>query len=209
MEDKINSDFDKFIGLDDEINCFIKYMNKINWFNNCGNNYIEKIEYSYIFDENIETVKKNLKRSNNYHGIITIENLFEEATHRIYSFLKNNEKINLSVEDFKQNSWVNLNEIISTKYNENKNIFNDLNEKYYKIFELKRQASTFVYYLYKNTMQEKYCKRIFPEIPAFFEKTLKIYEDGHIITGWKGKFPSPYLFVDKIIDNKEGMIIIW
>jgi hypothetical protein len=33
--------------------------------------------------------------------------------------------------------------------------------------------------------------------------------DGHIITGWKGKFPSPYLFTDKPIDNKKGALVIW
>ena len=40
MGDKMNNDFDKLIDLDDEIDLFIKYMNEINWFNNCGNNYI-------------------------------------------------------------------------------------------------------------------------------------------------------------------------
>ena len=205
----MNNNFGEFIGLDEEINHFIKYMNEINWFNNCGTNYIEKIEYNYISDENIETVKKNLRRSNNYFGIITVENLFQEASHRIYSFLKNNEKINLSVEDLKKNLWFKLNEIICAKYNENENIFNNINEKYYKTFELKKQSITFIFWLYNNAMKEKYCKRIFPETPTFFEKILKIYEDGHIITGWKGKFPSPYLFIDKTIDNKKGMLIVW
>jgi hypothetical protein len=167
------------------------------------------LEYNYILDENIETVKKNLKRPNNYYGIITVKNLFEEANHRIYSFLKNEEKINLSVENLNQNSWVNLSHIIHEKYNENENIFNDIDKKCYKTFGLKKQVFTFVYYLYEGTMREKYCKKIFPEIPIFFEKILKIYEDGHIITGWKGKFPSPYLFVDKPIDNKKGVLIIW
>ena len=59
-------------------------------------------------------------------------------------------------------------------------------------------------------MMEKYCKKIFPEIPTFYEKIFKIYDDGHVITGWKGKsFPSPYLYIDKPIDNKKGKLIIW
>jgi hypothetical protein len=201
--------FNGFIGLDDDIDGFIKNINEINWFNNCGNDYIEKLEYDYILDENIETVRKNLIRSNNYSGIITVENLFQEANLRLHSYLKNNEKINLSVESLKLNSWVNLREKITAKIEENENIFHNINEKYYKKFNVKKTAYTFLWYLSKLMIMEIYSKKLFPEIPVFFKKIIKIYIDGHIITGWKGKFPSPYLFIDKPIDNKKGSLIIW
>ena len=52
---------------------------------------------------------------------------------------------------------------------------------------------------------------MFSEIPIFFERILKIYLNGHIITGWKGKFPylPQHIFNDKPIDNKEGTLLIW
>jgi hypothetical protein len=203
------NDFSGFIGLDDAIDGFIENINEISWFNNCGNNYIEKLEYNYILDENIETAKKNLIRSNNYSGIITVENLFQEANHRLYSYLKNNEKINLSVENLKLNSWVNLREKIAAKIKENENIFNNINEIYYKKFEDKKITYNFPWYLSLLMIMEIYSKKIFPEIPVFFEKIMKIYIDGYIKTGWRGKFPSQYLFIDKPIDNKKGTLIIW
>ncbi|MDR0433513.1 MAG: hypothetical protein LBH21_00450 [Gracilibacteraceae bacterium] len=201
--------FNGFIGLDDDVDGFIKNINEINWFSNCGNDYIEKLEYGYILAENIETARKNLIRSNNYSGIITVENLFQEANHRLYSYLKNNEKINLSVENLKLNSWVNLRGKITAKIGENENIFNNINEKYYKKFNVKRTAYTFLWHLSTLMIMEIYSEKIFPEIPVFFKKIIKIYIDGHIITGWKGKFPSQYLFIDKPIDNKKGTLIIW
>jgi hypothetical protein len=115
----------------------------------------------------------------------------------------------LSVENLKLNSWVNLREKIAAKIKENENIFNNINEIYYKKFEDKKITYNFPWYLSLLMIMEIYSKKIFPEIPVFFEKIIKIYIDGHIITGWRGKFPSEYLFIDKPIDNKKGTLIIW
>ena len=202
----MTTNFDEFINLNDDIDNFIELINKIDWFNNCGNKYSEELAYNYTLEENIEVVKKNIIRSNNYAGIITTVNLFEEANHRIYCYLRNNQNINLSLENLKLNSWVNLREKINKRLN--KTDFSHIDDKYSQKFGLKKPLDRFPFRL-SSAIMEVYCKKHFPETPTFFDKILKIYEDGHIITGWKGKFPSPYLFVDKPIDNKKGTLIIW
>jgi hypothetical protein len=211
------TDFDKFIGLDNDIEDIIRKVKEINWFNNCGNNYAEKLEYNYILDENIEATKKNIVRYNNYNGIITAENLFSEANRRIFSFFHNNGKINLDL-DFTKNSWVKLREKIVSGFSESEVVFHDTNggfdfiditKKCKERLDIKETIPNFIFVLLCSIVMETYCKRVFPEIPTFFEKVSKIFIDGHLITGWKGKFPSPYLFVDKTIDKNKGNLILW
>ena len=204
----MTNDFDKFIGLNDDFDNFIELISKIDWFINCGNNYSKELEYNYQLEENVDIVKKNITRSNNYAGLITIENLFEEATHRTYCFLRNNNKINLSLENLKLNSWCNLRDKIVVKLKKTE-IIKTINNEYYRKFEFKKPVGGFAFKLSESAIMEKYCKRIFPEIPTFYEKIIQVYMDGHTITGWSGKFPSPYLFIDKPIDNKKGKLIIW
>ena len=204
----MTNDFDKFIDLNNDIDNFIELISKIDWFVNCGNNYSRELEYDYQLEENIDSVKKNITRSNNYAGVVTIENLFTEATHRSYSYLRTNNKINLSVENLKLNSWCNLRDKIVIKLKKTE-IIKIINNEYYRKFEFKKPVGGFAFQLSKAAIMEKYCKRIFPEIPTFCEKIMQVYVNGHTITGWSGKFPSPYLFVDKPIDAKKGKLMIW
>ena len=205
----MENSFDKFFGLNADVRSFIEYIKDIDWFKNCGNIYSETLEYDYFIDENIETVKKNLIRSNNYAGIVTVGNLFEEGIHRIYCFFYNSKMINLSLENMEKNSWNNLTNKIIEILKEKENVLKIIDGKYYNKFGIKNNISSNIFQLIYSTMIENYCKKIFPNIPTFFEKINKIYIDGHVITGWKGKFPSPYLDVDKPIDNKKGKLIIW
>ena len=203
----MGNDFSKFINLDEDIDLLLKQIDKIDWFCNCGKNYEAELHYDYVLEENIAIVQKNVTRNGNYAGIITIENLFQEASHRTYSYLRNNEKINLSVENLEVNDWVQLRERIIAKLNTYD--FEKIDEKCYQNLELEKPFDGFAFKLLLLTMMETYCKKMFPEIPTFYEKIMQIYEDGHLITGWNGKFPSPYLFVAKPIDNKKGQLRIW
>lgn len=201
------NDFSKFVNLDEDIDLFLKRIDKIDWFSNCGKKYDAELPYDYVLEENLAIVQKNFLKANNYAGIITIENLFQEATHRTYSYLRNNEKINLSVENLDVNDWVQLRERIIAKLNAYD--FEKIDEKCNQNLELEKPVDGFAFKLLVATMMEIYCKKIFPEIPTFYEKIIQVYEDGHLITGWSGKFPSPYLFVAKHIDNKKGQLRIW
>jgi hypothetical protein len=203
----MTNDFDKFTNLNEDIDDFINQISKIEWFVSCGDNYSKKLGYDYMLEENIEIAKKNITRTNNYAGVITIENLFQEASHRTYSFFHNNNQINLTLNNLELNSWCNLRKKILVKLNELD--LSNIDKKYNQKFEFKKPVDSFVFDLLLLAIMEKYCKRIFPEIPTFYEKIMPVYIDGHIITGWKGKFPSPYLFVDKPIDSKKGKLVIW
>lgn len=206
MENTEN-DFSKFINLDEDIDLFLKRIDKIDWCSNCGKNYEAELHYEYVLEENITIAQKNVTKTSNYAGIITIDNLFQEATHRTYSYLHNNDKINLSVENLEVNDWVRLRERIITKLNTYD--VEKIDEKYYQNLEFKKPVNRFAFKLLVSAIMEIYCKRMFPEIPTFYEKIMQVYEDGHLITGWNGKFPSPYLFVAKPIDNKKGQLRIW
>ena len=205
----MSNNFDDFSNFTYDFEQFIENISKIDWFKNCGTNYNVKLYYNFVLDNNIEIVRKNLNRENNYKGIITVENLFQEGAHRIYSYFKNNNKINMSVENIEKNSWKNLMDKTIVEIKKKEIVLKTINEKLFLKLEINKPINTFVFNLLKYTMMEIYCKKYFFEIPEFFEKIFKIYEDGHLITGWKGKFPSPYLFVEKLIDNKKGELIIW
>lgn len=201
------NDFSKFINLNEDIDLFLRRIDKIDWFSNCGKNYQTELHYDYVLEESIAIVQQNVTRANNYAGVITIENLFQEATHRTYSYLRNSEKINLSVGNLEVNDWVQLRERIITKLNTYD--FDRIDKKYHQNLELKKPVDGFAFKLLVSAIMEIYCKRMFPEIPTFYEKIMQVYEDGHLITGWNGKFPSPYLFTAKPIDNKKGQLRIW
>jgi hypothetical protein len=150
---KMAHDFDAFIGLNDGIDQFIEKVNKINWFSACGNNYTENLAYDYVLEESIETARKNLSRYNNYAGIITTINLLHEGSGRIYSYLKNHKKVNLSLlANLENNSWVNLREKIISKFKVDNIVSNDdgvltfknIDEKYYKALDFKKPTDTFV-----------------------------------------------------------------
>jgi hypothetical protein len=195
-----------------EIEEFIKLAQNINWFNSCGNPYSEKMEYEYIFDENIESVRKNITRSNNYTGIVITGNFFEQANLRLYNFLKHNGKIKVLQHD---DAWGQLIKTAISRLKENIN-FDDINEKFCRKFELKLKkgftVTDNVCLLLYSTIREMYYKSLKNEISIFYEKIIKIYFDGHLITGWKGKLPSltsQSIEHDKPIDNKKGRIIIW
>jgi hypothetical protein len=198
-----------FIGdiiFNNEIEEFIKTVQSINWFNNCGNIYSEELEYKFFLDKDIESVRKNVTRNNNYAGIVITKNLFEQANLRLCNFF---------IHCGKYNMWTPLMEATIRKIKENIN-FNDINGKYLKKIELTPKKNFYIsdniFLLLRSSIMEMYCKNIINGIPIFYEKINKIYFDGHIITGWNGKLPplaSQSIEPDKQIDNKKGTIIIW
>jgi hypothetical protein len=195
-----------------EIEEFIKQAQSANWFDSCGRPYSEKLEYSYVFDENIESVRKNIKRENNYAGIVITENLFEQADWRLYNFLKHNGRIKARSPD---DPCVRLLDTSIPKLKE-KIDFDEINKKFCGKLELKLKkgfaVTDNICLLLYCAIREMYYKSLVEGIPLFYEKIIKIYFDGHIITGWKGKLPplsSQSIEPDKPIDTKKGTIIIW
>ncbi|MDR2519286.1 MAG: hypothetical protein LBD13_07765 [Spirochaetaceae bacterium] len=202
----------KEIIFNNETEGFIKIVQNSSWFTSCGNPYSEKLEYDYILDDNIESVRKHITRGNNYAGIVITENLFEQANLRLYNFLKHNGEINVLQHD---DIWGRLRETAIPRLKEFID-FNGINEVFCRKFELglKKGAAVTdnVCLLLGSTIREMYYKSLINGIPLFYEKIIKIYLDGHLITGWKGKLPlltSQSIEPDKPIDRKKGTIIIW
>jgi hypothetical protein len=189
---------------------FIKRARNTKWFHNCGNPYSEKLEYDYILDEPIEAVRKHITRGNNYAGIVITENLFEQANLRLYNFLKHRGRINVLQDD---DIWGRLRETTIPGLKEAID-FDDVNAILRGKLELKKgfTVTDKVCLLLYSTIRERYYKSLIHEIPLFYEKIIKIYFDGHLITGWKGTLPSlasQSIEPDKPINRKKGTIILW
>ena len=196
--------FGNEIILNNEIEDFIKCVRNTKWFINCSNTYSKKLYYKFIFEEDIKSASKHLIQEN-HANFKNIESLFSQADSRLNWFLNRNY-------DEKQTVRNKLIDIVNKRFLKNKNPeidFDYIEKEYCKIFLIDKPRYNWFSWMFMNIINEMYFKNYVQHIPTFYIKIFEIFNDGHIITGWKGKFPPQHLCLDTEIDNKDGELIVF
>jgi hypothetical protein len=194
--------FSSKIQLSDKIEKFILCVKNINWFKNCGEKYLGKIEYDVIFEESLSNASKHLIQEN--HGNFkNIENLFGVADSRLNWFFEKN----IRKEQSTRNRLIDF---MNRRFKNNKEIdFNDIENNYCKVFSINKPRYNWFYWMFSANIIEMYFQDNFKNIPIFYSQIIDIYKNGHIITGWQGKFKSQDLCLDTPIEKQDGKIIVY
>jgi hypothetical protein len=197
--------FSKKIVLNDTIENFIWSYKNINWFNNCGKKYDEKLYFQYVSLEDMKTTSKRLNQTVNSKGFTFLEKLLEEADGRLDWYLYNNHK---KENQITQN---NLKDFIKKRFNKKtaEINFNITENKYIDMFSIKENRYNWFYWIFGGVIMEMYFLEYIPNIPTFYTKIFKILQDGHMIIGWEGKFSSQDLCLETPITEKDGKLIIY
>ena len=200
----LNLLFGKKILFNEKMLDFIEVVKQIDWFSNCGALFDDCLYYKYVIIKDKNVAVKQLNRDRNYKDFTSLTNLIIEANRRIGRYLDK------YYERESQWTWNNLVDFINNKYMNNSIELNFINidKKFSQDFNVKDKR--WIYQIFRATMIELYFVDYIPEIPTFYTKIFKIFQDGHIITGWEGKFPSHEATSLTIpIDVEDGKLLIW
>lgn len=66
-----------------------------------------------------------------------------------------------------------------------------------------------IQWIFNRVIFEIYFLEHIPTIPVFYTKIFKIFQDGHVLIGWNGKFPPEYLCLQTPITYEDGNLIIF
>jgi hypothetical protein len=182
----------------------IEQIKSIDWFCNCGKLYNEHLYYEYIVVGNKIDAVKQLKKERNYRDFTSLTNLTIEANRRLGHFLDQYH------EKDAQWTWNNLVDSINKRFMNNSNEFDFESVDRHFSQEFNIENKQWIYRIFRSTMIELYFLGYIPDIPTFYTKIFKIFQDGHVITGWDGKFPSHETsFSTNPIKTEDGKLLIW
>ena len=194
------------IVLSNQIEKLIQEIKSINWFRNCGKEYKEYIYFQYVQENDIKIATKRLNQNVNSKGFVTLENLLINADSRqnwyLYNHFSKEHKIIANgrlADTIRKQFKKDLTEINIDK------IGIDFNDK----FHVGLQKFNFISWVFWGTLFEIQLLEQVPELPAFYTKIFDVYQNGHILVGWNGKFPPQNLCLEEPITNENGNLIIF
>ena len=197
--------FGKKIIFNEKMFDFIELVKQIDWFSNCGALLDKYLCYEYIIIKDKEKAVKQLNSERNYKNFTSLTNLLIEANRRLGHYLDK------YYEKEAQWTWNNLADSINNKFMNNSNELNfiEIDERFSIEFNVKNKR--WIYQIFLATMVELYFIDYIPNIPAFYTKIFEIFKNGHIITGWEGKFASheTTIFLTTPIEAKDGKLLIF
>lgn len=188
----------------------IRLFQNINWFSNC----LKQLEnnsfyFDYIQESNILRVKEKINQDLNYKGNVCLRNFFIEGEFRQENFLMSTTSINQGRKDI-----IKIINVINKRFLNKKNEINF--EKIENNFKSKyniESGSLEIYRFFKDLLVETYFLSKYKSFPILFNRLFDIYQGGHVIIGWKGKFASHNIDLDKSpinsIEKTDGKIILF
>jgi hypothetical protein len=194
------------IELNEKIEEFIQCVKKIDWFANCGKKYEEKLYFDYVIEENVNEASKHLNQQTNSKGIVILERLLGEADSRLNWYLYNHYR--------KEHSVIasgKLIQLVNKRFADDLKII-DLNNQFLvlsEMFNIKYRDYNWLQWIFNGTVFELYFLVNITNIPVFYTKIFKVFQDGHVLTGWNGKFPPQNLCLETQIENKDVKMLIY
>lgn len=194
----IHNRFFKKIIFDEDILQSICEISKINWCENVGKS-IEQIycQYDMLQAQTDREALNYLSKETNSKEFVCLENLLIEGLNRSSGYLFDYRREEYNSEwnkiSEKADEYVDFQKII-----EKENLFNKNNSSSVNLY-LSRIVYHYIICLY--------FKKNDPNFPTFVLDIFDIYKKGHIVVGWKGKFPSPAS--NNSISKEEGILLVW
>ncbi|MDR2914078.1 MAG: hypothetical protein LBV74_04495 [Tannerella sp.] len=183
---------------------FIEIVKHIDWFSNCGVLFDERLYYKYVMVKNKEDAIKQLRRERNCKNFTSLTNLIIEANRRIGHFLDK------YYEKESQWTWNKLIDSINKKFmNDSIELnFIEIDERFSREFNIENKR--WIYRIFRGVMIELYFIDYIPDVPTFYMKIFEIFQEGHIVTGWNGKFPlHDTTSLITPIEIEDGELLIW
>ena len=200
--------FSKKIVFSEHIEEFISSLGEIPWFSMCGESFATEVFFHAEQEPNFEVAIKHLNYKANARGIVTLEHLLGQANGRYSWFLYRNYKKE------HQHTCSKLADIFDHRFAITKQnragIFSKQEEMYYTKFpQNERPPWSWMSWIICGTIQEMYFLEYIEEYPVFYTKVFDVYANGHIITGWRGQFPSQDKCLDTPIMPDDGVLLIY
>jgi len=189
---------------------YIYLFQNINWFSNCLKQLDDDSFYfDYIQENNILKVKEKINQNFNYRGNVCLRNFFIEGEFRQENFLMRATSINEGRKEI-----IKIMDIINKRFLDKtgeidfKKIENDFKNKYNI-----ETGSLEIYRFFKDLLIETYFLSKYKSFPILFNRLFNIYYKGHVIIGWKGKFASHNINLDKSpissIEKVDGKVVLF
>lgn len=194
----------------EEMEYYIDIFRNINWFFNCSEELNDdSIYFDYIQENNIEKVKEKINQHLNSRGNVCLRNFFIEGEFRQETFLMRATSINEGRKDI-----IRIIDLINKRFLHKKQEIDF--EKIENRFKYKyniESGSLEIYRYFKALLVETYFLTQYKTFPILFNRLLNIYKNGHVIIGWKGKFISHNINIEKSpiksIEKNEGKVILF
>lgn len=205
--------FRKKVVLTEEMNRILKSLDEISWFSCCGLSYDRPSYYPYFQEKDPKRVEKLLMCTKNYSSTVCLSNLFKEGICRADTFILQTAGWKFYQNEFLpcvEASWRAYEKRVAKAYgldlsSVERSFLHDCG--FHDTIEL--QLCRMLQYL----LVEQYFLEKFPQFPVFFNKIIDIYENGHIVIGWKGKFATHEVDLENgngtPILPIDGSLIIW
>lgn len=189
--------FFKKIIFDEELIANIQLLSKTNWLSNIGEP-IDNIDCKYKIMQvtSAEEALRYLQYEISQKGIVTLNDLLNEGSNRSSGYLS----------DYRQREFDTEWNEVSKKANEYIDIalINKMEEKFNKKYKTNVNLHLLEYiYDYVHCL---YFKNNDLKFPTFALDVFDIYNKGHVIVAFKGKFLSSY---NQPISPEDGTILIW
>ena len=189
---------------------YIHLFQNINWFSNCLKQLDDNSFYFDCIQENdILKVKEKINQYFNYKGNVCLRNFFIEGEFRQENFLMRATSINEGRKEIiKIIDAVNKRFLDKKKEIDFSKIENEFKNKYNI-----ENGTLEIYRFFKDLLIETYFSSKYKSFPILFNRLFSIYHGGHVIIGWKGKFVSHNVNLDKSpinsIEKADGKVVLF
>lgn len=182
-------------------------------FSHCGIPFIENLHFQYKQELAVERAETILNHTSNYSGFTYLENLIKEGTNRADSFVY--QKLG---RDLYQKEFLPCVEYCWDEIRKSSSRLTSADIRSSECSFLEAQGFTtrpklYIHQIFQYTLVEQYFIEKTTQFPLFFSNIIDVYEEGHIILGWKERFIKPRerleCEITTSISRSDGCLIIW